>query len=129
MVIDTSALLAVLFSEPDADLFAEAIDRAPVRLMSVVSVLEATMTIQSRFGADSVPDLDAAILASAIEIVPLSAEHLALCRHASERYGKGRHPARLNLGDCCAYATAMLAGEPLLFKGADFAQTDVKSAI
>jgi ribonuclease VapC len=129
MVIDTSALLAILLYEPEAERFAAAIEQDPMRLMSIVSALEASMIVESRHGLVGLRDLDSALQEMAVEITPLTLDHLGLCRHAARHYGKGRHAARLNLGDCCAYATAKLAGEPLLFKGDDFARTDVEPAL
>jgi len=129
MVIDSSALLAVYLEEADASLYAAAIGRAEIRLLSAASALEVATLVGARNRELGLREFDLSLLENRIEIVPFTADHYPIARDAWLRYGKGRHPARLNFGDCCAYATAMLAGEPLLFKGTDFAQTDVKSAI
>jgi ribonuclease VapC len=129
MVIDSSALIAILMNEPDAERFASAIEAAELRLMGATSAFEAAIVIAGRNRSAGMRELDILILEARIELVPFTADHYTIARDAWLRYGKSRHPARLNFGDCCAYATAKLAGEPLLFKGADFAQTDVESAI
>jgi ribonuclease VapC len=125
MVIDTSALVTVLIDEPDRPAFAAAIERDPTRLISAVSVLEASLVLESRFGADAVDDLDLLLAKIGARIVSFTADDLAGARAAYQRFGKGRHPAGLNFGDCFAYALASSTGEPLLFKGHDFAQTDI----
>jgi ribonuclease VapC len=129
MVIDSSALIAILLDEPDAERFASAIEAAEIRLIGATGAFEAAIVIAGRNRSAGMRELDLLILEARIETAPFTADHYTIARDAWLRYGKGRHPARLNFGDCCAYATAMLAGEPLLFKGNDFAQTDVKPAI
>lgn len=128
MVVDSSAVLAVLFNEPERDAFADALSAATVRLMSSVNVLEAAVVASSRKGPHGARELDLLLHRAEIEVTPFTADHLRLSRDAYERYGKGRHPAGLNLGDCCAYALARYTGEPLLFKGNDFLRTDVTRA-
>ena len=125
MVIETSAILAILEAEPDAAAFAEAIERDPVRLVSAASVLEASIVVVARHGDEGARELDLLLLKAQAEVVPVTGEHAALGRDAYVRYGKGRHPAGLNFGDCFAYAVARASGEPLLFKGQDFSRTDV----
>jgi ribonuclease VapC len=125
MVIDTSALVAILNDEPERAIFAEAIERDPNRLVSAVSVVEASLVLESRYGEDAVDDLDLLLAKTAAHIVAFSAHDIALVRDAYRRFGKGRHPAGLNFGDCFSYALARSTGEPLLFKGEDFSQTDV----
>ena len=125
MTLDTSAILAVLQDEPERLEFVSLIEQAPHRIISAVSVLEASMVIEGRRGDDAGSDLDLFLQRSAIEIVPFEAEQLTLARTAFRRFGKGRHRAGLNFGDCAAYALAQWSGEPLLFKGTDFSQTDV----
>lgn len=125
MVIDTSALLAILFKEPERDTFAKALSSAGVRLISTVSVLEAAVVVSTRKGPDGVLELDNFLDEGKCEVVAFTSAQLRLARQAYEAYGKGRHPAGLNLGDCCSYALAQHAAEPLLFKGNDFALTDV----
>ena len=96
--------------------------------MSVVALLEAAMVVESRGGAAAGRELDMLLEKSAVELVPVTPEHANAARHAWRRFGKGNHPAALNFGDCFAYALAKTAGEPLLFKGEDFAQTDIEAA-
>jgi ribonuclease VapC len=129
MVIDTSAVIAILFWEPDAPLFLEAIQGASRKAMSAASVVEAGLVAFRAAGEDGAEDLDQLLEALDIEYVPVTDGQIGLARGALHRYGKGRHPARLNLGDSFAYALAMHLGEPLLFKGRDFARTDVKRVL
>lgn len=125
MVIDTSALVAILQDEPERGGFNEAIEAADRRSMSVVSFVEASMILETRFGPDGVRALDLVIAKAGIELVPVDAEQAHAARIAFRAYGKRRHPAGLNFGDCFAYALARTLGEPLLFKGSDFSLTDV----
>ena len=125
MVIDTSALVAILLGEPDAELFARAIAADPKRLVSAFSALETSIVIEAKKGEPGGRELDLLIHRAQIEIVALNADQLDLARSAWRDYGKGRHPAGLNIGDCCSYALARHAQEPLLFKGGDFAKTDI----
>ena len=125
MVIDTSALLAILQDEPERRAFNEAIEAADTRAMSVANFVETSIVIESRYGADGVRDLDHFLEHAAIELVDVTAAQGHVARRGFARYGKGRHPAGLNFGDCFAYALALERGEPLLFKGTDFAKTDV----
>ena len=129
MVIDTSALIALLELEPEAPDVAEAIESDPVRLVSAGTVLEASIVVLVRRGEDGTRELDLLLDKARIEVVPVTPEHVALGRDAYARFGKGRHPASLNFGDCFAYALAMASGEPLLFKGEDFPMTDVASVV
>ena len=128
MVIDTSALVAILLGEPEAESFAMAIAGDPKRLMSAFSALETAIVIESKKGESGGRELDLLVHQAKIQIVPVTAEQFELARSAWRRYGKGRHPAGLNIGDCCSYALAKCAGEPLLFKGNDFTQTDINAA-
>lgn len=125
MVIDTSALLAVLQDEPERRSFNKAIEAAESRAMSAATFLEVSIVIESRYGAEGLRDLDQFIDRAGIELVAVDAEQAYVARRAFSRFGKGRHAAGLNYGDCFAYALAIVAGEPLLFKGGDFALTDV----
>jgi len=125
VVIDTSALLAILFGEPEAEDFARAIADDPRPLVSACSVLESAVVLLVRKGVDGPSLLDALIQAARLRTVSMNADQAVIARSAYTRFGKGRHPAGLNLGDCCSYALARASGEPLLFKGKDFAQTDV----
>lgn len=129
MVIDTSAVLAILLGEAENETFAQAIDADPTRIMSAVSVLETSIVVEARKGPVGGRELDLLLHRGRIDIVPFNAPQLELAREAYRRFGKGRHRAALNLGDCCAYALAAASGEPLLFKGDDFAQTDIPNAL
>ena len=125
MVIDTSAIVAILFGEPEAATFAEAIERDAVRLMSAASVLEAAIVVESEFGDPGARELDLLLYQAGITISPFSPEHLAAAWHAFRALGEGRHAAALNFCDCFSYALSRSTGEPLLFKGEDFPRTDV----
>ena len=129
MVVDTSAVLAILQLEPEADGFAHAIEEASERLISAVSALEAGIISLSRRGRGGVQRLESFIIAAEFEIVAFDAEQCLVAREAFARYGKGRHPTGLNFGDCAAYALAATRALPLLFKGGDFARTDIKPAM
>lgn len=126
MVIDTSAVVAVLFGEPEADTFATLIEADPVRLMSAASALETSIVIFSELGEEGVREFDLLLHKTQIEVVAFSSQHLAAARRAFERFGKGRHAAALNFGDCFSYALSKVTGEALLFKGDDFPRTDVR---
>lgn len=125
MTIDTSAVLAILWEEPEIEEFSERIARDRRRLISSVSVLEASLVLAGRRGEDAAMKLDLLLHRASIEVVPFDVDQLAIARLAFRRYGKGRHPAGLNFGDCAAYALAQWSGEPLLYKGTDFGATDV----
>jgi ribonuclease VapC len=125
MVIDTSALLAILFDESMAPRLRAAMSFDPVRLMSTMSVLEATCVISARLGPVAVSELTLFLHEFRVEQVPFDAPQLELAQSAWLRFGRGFHGARLNFGDCASYALARFSGEPLLFVGEDFRQTDV----
>lgn len=124
MVIDTSALLAILHDEPERRAFNEAIEAAESRVMSVASFVEASIVLEARHGAEGVRGLDRFVERAAIEIGDVDLEQGKLARDAFSRFGKGRHRAGLNFGDCFSYALAKSRSEPLLYKGDDFAHTD-----
>jgi ribonuclease VapC len=126
MVIDTSALLAILLAEAEAEPFTRAIAGEPRRLVSAVSALEAAIVIQTRKGPAGVRELDLLVHSAAMSIVSFDDEQVQIARTAYEKYGRGRHPAALNLGDCSSYALARTSGEPLLCKGDDFPRTDIR---
>lgn len=126
MVIDTSALLAVLQQEPDAESIARTIENASLRLLSAANLLEASIVIESRKGDVGGRELDLLLYRGQIEIVPLDQEQAEAARAAWRQFGKGRHPAALNYGDCFAYALARTRQLPLLFRGTDFSQTDIE---
>ena len=129
MIIDTSAILAVLLGEADADRYEEAIAAGWPRRMSVVALLEAAIVIESRGGVTAGHELDVFLDTASIELVPVTAEQVDAARRAWRRFGKGNHSASLNFSDCFAYALAGTTGEPLLFKGDDFARTDIEAAL
>ena len=126
MVIDTSAIVAIVINESDAPQIEVQIADDPVRLISAATVLEATMVIETRLGDAGGREFDLWLFRIGAEIVPVDADQVDAARRAWRRYGKGRHAAALNYGDCFSYALAMTRGEPLLFKGGDFAKTDIK---
>jgi ribonuclease VapC len=126
MVIDTSALLAVLQDEPERRRFNESIELADSRLMSTATFVEVSIVTETRFGTEGLRDLDRFIERADIELVPVDVAQARVAREAFSRFGKGRHAAGLNFGDCFAYALARVLGEPLLFKGEDFSRTDVR---
>jgi ribonuclease VapC len=129
MVIDTSALIAILLDESDRPTLEDAIDRAAIRLISAMSKFEAGMVMIGRRGASGAARLDRLLDTIGATIVPFDDHHATIARDAFVRYGKGRHKAGLNFGDCAAYALAMAEAEPLLFKGTDFGATDVQVAV
>ena len=128
MIIDTSAVVAILLAESDAARYERAISLAWPRRMSAVALLETTMVIEGRNGPDAGDDLDLFLQEADIELEPVTLEQVEAARRAWRRFGKGNHPAALDFGDCFAYALASTKREPLLFKGADFARTDVETA-
>lgn len=125
MVIDTSAILAILLDEPERRQFNEAIEAAESRVMSAAIFVEASIVIETRFGAEGLRDLDLFLERAGIEIVAVDSEQAHAARRAYSRFGKGRHRAGLNYGDCFSYALAMVLGEPLLYKGEDFRLTEI----
>jgi ribonuclease VapC len=125
MVIDTSAIVAIALNEPDAAELEERIADDPVRLISAATVLEATIVLETRLGDAGGREFDLWLLKIGAEIVPVDAEQIDAARRAWRRYGRGRHVAALNYGDCFTYALALSRGETLLFKGEDFARTDI----
>lgn len=129
MILDSSALIAILFKEQEAARFTSAILEAGDVAIGAPTLVEATMVAEGRSRSGMRDRLDALMTAIQPEVVPFTAEHATLACEAWRRFGKGRHPAGLNLGDCFAYALAQARGEPLLFKGQDFVRTDVKVAI
>jgi ribonuclease VapC len=128
MVVDTSAIIAIIFEESDADYLLSKLAVALSRQASVVSYVEATMVLISRRGESAAAQLDPMLARADIEVVPVSMDQARLASAAFKNFGKGRHPAGLNFGDCFSYALAKNCGEPLLFKGVDFAKTDVQKA-
>ncbi|HEY7837799.1 MAG TPA: type II toxin-antitoxin system VapC family toxin [Terriglobales bacterium] len=129
MVIASSALLAILLQETEAAALAAAIHNDPVRLISAATLLETAMVIEARRWPDRGRELDLLIYRMQAELIAFSPEQAEVAREAFRKFGKGRHPAGLNFGDCIAYALAQTAAQPLLFKGGDFSRTDVMAAL
>jgi len=126
MVIDTSALIAILRNEPERPMFIEAIEATDSRRMSTATFVEISMVIETKRGAEGLRDLDLFLTTAGIDLVAVDSEQAQVARRAFTRFGKGRHRAGLNYGDCFSYALAVVVGEPLLFKGDDFGHTDVE---
>ena len=129
MILDTSAMLAILFREPGYEVFEKALAGATKCRLSAASFVEAGIVLESRGGAAALRESDALIRAGGIQIEAVTEEQAQLARQCYSDYGKGRHAAGLNFGDCFAYALAKATGEPLLFKGQDFGLTDIQGAI
>lgn len=129
LVVDSSAIIAILTEEVEAAVFSDLLDARPVSYCSSVTFVETFMVMSSRIANLSVAGLAAALQTLAIEQRPVDAEQSALASGAFLRFGKGRHPARLNLGDCFSYALAKSLNAPLLYKGDDFSHTDIVSAL
>lgn len=125
MVIDTSAIVAILSGEPERDEFLSWLAGTPVRCMSAMSLLEAGIVIESRYGQAALGDLELLIFTAKIETIAFDKRQADMAQIAWRRFGKGNHPAKLNFGDCCVYALAKKSGMPVLCKGRDFALTDV----
>ena len=128
MILDTSALAAILFGEPEAALFTKLIHDAERCLIGAANFVELSMVVEAQIGPDAGRQCDIFFRRAGIVIEPLSVEQAHLARQAFLDFGKGRHPAGLNFGDCFAYALAKATGEQLLFKGKDFSKTDIKAA-
>ena len=128
MILDTSALVAILFGEPEAESFARLILAAEVCRLSVVNHLELAIVLERQARPEAAWQAEAFLRAASIVVEPVTLQQGALARQAYYDFGRGRHRARLNFGDCFAYALAKAMDEPLLFKGRDFVQTDVRVA-
>ena len=129
MVVDTSALLAVYLDEPDSGRFETALVNAPAAFISAGTLLEAAIVAEARHGKAGAVELDRLLRRLALITVAVDAEQVEAARLAFRKYGRGRHPAGLNYGDCFAYALAVTSVEPLLFKGDDFSKTDIVDAL
>jgi ribonuclease VapC len=128
MVVDSSALVAILLGEPGGDALAIKLSSAHRPVICAANWLEAMMVVCSRLGPSGVPALRDLLDAAEVQIAPADAELVQTAFDAWQRFGKGLHPAGLNFGDCFAYALATRRGDALLFKGDDFSQTDVARA-
>ncbi len=129
MVIGTSAIVAIALNESDAPEIEARIADDPIRLISAATVLEAAMVLETRLGEAGGREFDLWLVKIGAEVVPVDAEQSDTARRAWRRFGRGRHAAALSFGDCFAYALASTRGEPLLFKGEDFARTDVTAVL
>lgn len=129
MVVDTSAIVAVLLNEANAPRITQAIETGSPRLFSAANLLAASIVIDGRKGEAGGRELDLLIYRADIEIVPVDQDQAEIARIAWRRFGKGRHPAALNYGDCFAYALAKSRRLPLLFLGSDFSQTDIEGVL
>ena len=129
MILDSSAVVAIVLGEPGFEVFVNAIAAAPICRISAASFVEASIIAESRMGDQGIRQCDAFFRDSGISIYPLTEDQALLARQGYSDYGKGRHPAGLNFGDCFSYALAKSTGEPLLFKGDDFWQTDIQPAL
>jgi ribonuclease VapC len=129
MILDTSAIVAILRDEPEAPSFAQLIHDADVCRIGVANYVETAMFVHAQLGPDGTSQLDALLRRADIVVEPVTVEHGELARQAFLDFGKGRHKAALNFGDCFSYALSKATGEPLLFKGSDFIWTDVVSAL
>ncbi len=129
MIVDTSAVIAILLGEPETEAFSRALADDPKRMISAFSALESAIVIEAKKGEAGGIELDLLLHRAQIDIISLNTDQVELALTAWRKYGKGNHPAGLNIGDCCAYALAKYSGEPLLFKGTDFSQTDIRPVI
>jgi ribonuclease VapC len=128
MVLDTSALVSIQIEEPGFQTLFRKIEEAPRVVMGAPSLFEAAMVLSARMGTDARFSLSRALRRLQVEIVPFTEEHYDAAVSAFLRYGKGRHPAGLNFGDCMSYALARVSGVPLLYTGTDFSKTDIQAA-
>ena len=126
MVVDTSAVIAILFNEPETESFVRALADDSKKMISAFNALESAIVIEAKKGEAGGRELDLLLHRARIEIISLNGDQVEIALTAWRKYGKGNHPAGLNIGDCCAYALAKYSGEPLLFKGKDFSQTDIQ---
>ena len=129
MIVDTSALLAVLFGEEDAEDYARVISEADVCRISAATFVEVSVVVESQTGDAGSRQWDSFFRSAGISIEPVTEEHAYAARQAWSDFGKGRHPAGLNFGDCFSYALAKVSAEPLLFKGQDFRKTGISAAL
>jgi ribonuclease VapC len=129
VIVDTSALLAVLFGEKDAEDYARAISEADICRISAATFVEVSVVVESQTGDAGSRQWDSFFRTAGISIEPVTEEHAHAARQAWSDFGKSRHPAGLNCGDCFSYALAKVSGEPLLFKGQDFRKTGIPAVL
>ena len=125
MIIDTSAVIAMLFDEPERSAIAAAIESADALLMSAATFAEASIVVEARYGPAGRQEFDLLLERAAVELVPVDAAQAGAARQAWSQFGKGRNPAALNYGDCFSYALAVTEAQPLLCTGDDFSRTDI----
>lgn len=128
MVLDTSAIISILLQEPDSEQLVGCIGRSKIVIVGAPTVAEAAIVLSAKLKRDARPIVDGFLREAEVEVIPFSREHYEVAVEAFQRYGKGRHPAALNFGDCLTYAIAYLAQFPLLATGNDFRRTDLKMA-
>jgi ribonuclease VapC len=128
VILDSSALVAIFLAEPEGERFSRIIDEAATLGIGAPTLVEAAIVLRTRLGKRAIDTLAQFLRTGDVAVIPFGEEHSAVAMAAFARYGKGRHPAGLNYGDCLAYATAKIAGVPLLAKGDDFARTDLELA-
>jgi ribonuclease VapC len=128
MIVDTSAIVAILFNEDDAEIYAKAVTRADLCRISAATFVETAIVVEAQTKGNGGRQLDAFVRRAGIAIEPVTEEQAHIARQAFIDFGKGRHPAGLNYGDCFSYALSKATREPLLFKGKDFAKTDLTAA-
>jgi ribonuclease VapC len=129
MIIDTSAIIAILNDEPERRAFNQAIEKSDVCLLSTAGFVEASIVMENSRGYEGLRDFDLWMSAAGIVLAPVDVDQAQIARQAFRQYGKGRHPAALNFGDCFSYALTKASGLPLLFKGEDFKKTDIQAAM
>ena len=128
MIVDSSALVAILLGEPEADEFRQLAASSTQPRMSVMSLLETTLVLEGRENSPGASEIDELVADLGIQLMPVTLEQIQAARQAWRQFGRGNHPAKLNFGDCVVYGLAVTLDEPLLFKGDDFSQTDVEPA-
>ncbi len=129
MIVDSSAIMAIVLAEPDGDRMLATLGDASSRQISAGTWLESCIVVNQRHQPGAAARFETLLAKLQLAIVPVTADQAVIARSAYERFGRGNHPARLNYGDCFAYALAKVTGEPLLFKGTDFSQTDITPAL
>lgn len=129
MILDSSCIVAILAREPNANTYIDAISQAPRCRMSAGTFVELSIVLEAQFPPEVLRQCDALLRRAAVTIEPVTVEQAHIARQAFHDFGKGRHPAKLNFGDCFAYALSKQSGEPLLFQGEDFSKTDVLAAL
>ncbi len=129
MILDTSAIIAILCGEPDAERYLAAMQNADRLAVGAPTLVEAGIVAHAKLGDDGPADLEHFLRRLHVDVLPFGETEASIARHAFRAYGKGRHPARLNFGDCLSYAMAAACNEPLLYQGEDFSRTPLRSAL